>query len=193
MTPLARLVVDEYLAERVNRVDIIHSAFISTLSQRPRLETLLPIEPRYFDAFVKEFKDVAHAIVYGNTVTAALQGAIGFAGLWLAGVPHAPVWGVAMAAVALIPVGGTALVWAPVGAALIATGRTSAGIFVLCWGAVVVGTIDNLIRPRLCGARMVLSRWMCLNRGRRPAPRRMRFAVERPRPGRRRSMVGRQD
>ncbi|HEY8167192.1 MAG TPA: ATP synthase F1 subunit gamma [Candidatus Limnocylindrales bacterium] len=45
VTPLARLVVDEYLAERVNRVDIIHSAFISTLSQRPRLETLLPIEP----------------------------------------------------------------------------------------------------------------------------------------------------
>jgi F-type H+-transporting ATPase subunit gamma len=45
VTPLARLVVDEYLAERVNRVDIIHSAFISTLAQRPRLETLLPIEP----------------------------------------------------------------------------------------------------------------------------------------------------
>jgi F-type H+-transporting ATPase subunit gamma len=45
VTPLARLVVDEYLAERVNRVDIVHSAFISTLAQRPRLETLLPIEP----------------------------------------------------------------------------------------------------------------------------------------------------
>jgi F-type H+-transporting ATPase subunit gamma len=45
VTPLARLVVDEYLAERVNRVDIIHSAFISTLAQRPRLETLLPVEP----------------------------------------------------------------------------------------------------------------------------------------------------
>jgi F-type H+-transporting ATPase subunit gamma len=44
VTPLARLVVDEYLGERVNRVDIIHSAFISTLAQRPRLETLLPIE-----------------------------------------------------------------------------------------------------------------------------------------------------
>jgi F-type H+-transporting ATPase subunit gamma len=44
VTPLARLVVDEYLAERVNRVDIVHSAFISTLAQRPRLELLLPIE-----------------------------------------------------------------------------------------------------------------------------------------------------
>jgi F-type H+-transporting ATPase subunit gamma len=45
VTALARLVVDEYLAERVSRVDIIHSAFISTLAQRPRLETLLPVEP----------------------------------------------------------------------------------------------------------------------------------------------------
>jgi F-type H+-transporting ATPase subunit gamma len=45
VTPLARLVTDEYLAERVSSVDIVHSAFISTLAQRPRLERLLPITP----------------------------------------------------------------------------------------------------------------------------------------------------
>ena len=45
VTPLARLVVDEYLAGRAGRVDIMHSVFISTLAQRPRMETLLPISP----------------------------------------------------------------------------------------------------------------------------------------------------
>jgi len=45
VTPLARLIVDEYLAGRAGRVDIIHSVFISTLAQRPQLDRLLPVEP----------------------------------------------------------------------------------------------------------------------------------------------------
>ena len=45
VTPLARLIVDEYLAGRVGRVDIIHSVFISTPAQRPQLDRLLPVEP----------------------------------------------------------------------------------------------------------------------------------------------------
>jgi F-type H+-transporting ATPase subunit gamma len=45
VTPLARLIVDEYLAGRAGRVDILHSVFISTLAQRPQLDRLLPVEP----------------------------------------------------------------------------------------------------------------------------------------------------
>lgn len=45
VTPLARLVVDEYLSGRAGRVDIVHSVFISTLAQRPELDRLLPVEP----------------------------------------------------------------------------------------------------------------------------------------------------
>jgi F-type H+-transporting ATPase subunit gamma len=45
VTPLARLVVDEYLSGRAARVDIIHSVFISTLAQRPKLHRVLPVEP----------------------------------------------------------------------------------------------------------------------------------------------------
>jgi predicted PurR-regulated permease PerM len=117
---------------------------------------LVPLERRYFDAFAKEFKDVAHAIMYGNTLTAMVQGAFGFIGLLIAGVPHPAVWAVAMALVALVPIGGTALVWAPIGVALCATGRVTEGGFLLGWGALVVSTVDNLIRPRLCGSRMAL-------------------------------------
>jgi predicted PurR-regulated permease PerM len=117
---------------------------------------LLPLEKRYLDAFAKEFKDVALAIVYGNSVTALIQGAVGLVGLWLAGVPHPLVWALAMAVVALVPVGGTALVWAPLGVVLMLTGKLPEGIFLLAWGALVVGTVDNLVRPRLCGSRMAL-------------------------------------
>jgi F-type H+-transporting ATPase subunit gamma len=43
--PLARLITDDYLAETYSSVDIIFSQFVSTLTQRPALDTLLPIEP----------------------------------------------------------------------------------------------------------------------------------------------------
>ncbi|CAM4185922.1 AI-2E family transporter [Corallococcus sp. ZKHCc1 1396] len=117
---------------------------------------LLPLERRYFDAFSHEFTDVAYAIIYGNTITALVQGAVGFLGLLIAGVPHAGVWGAAMVLVALVPVGGTALVWGPIGVILIAANRVSEGVFLLAWGTFLVGSIDNVIRPRLCGSRMAL-------------------------------------
>jgi F-type H+-transporting ATPase subunit gamma len=43
--PLARLITDDYLAGTYSRVDIIFSQFVSTLTQRPALDHLLPIEP----------------------------------------------------------------------------------------------------------------------------------------------------
>jgi predicted PurR-regulated permease PerM len=117
---------------------------------------LVPLDKRYVQAFSREFTDVAYAIVYGNTLTAFVQGAIGLVGLVLAGVPHAGVWGAAMVVAALVPVVGTALVWVPIGIAMILSGRVGEGIFLMAWGTFVVGTVDNLIRPRLCGARMAL-------------------------------------
>ena len=43
--PLARLITDDYLAEKYASIDIVFSQFVSTLTQRPALDTLLPIEP----------------------------------------------------------------------------------------------------------------------------------------------------
>lgn len=117
---------------------------------------LVPLDRRYTDAFFKEFRDVAHAIVYGNTVTALVQGGIGLVGLFIAGVPHPGVWAAAMVFMALIPVGGTALIWGPAGIILVITGNVGEGIFLLAWGAFLVSTVDNVIRPKLCGSRMAL-------------------------------------
>jgi F-type H+-transporting ATPase subunit gamma len=43
--PLARLITDDFLAGTYARVDVIFSQFVSTLTQRPSLDRLLPIEP----------------------------------------------------------------------------------------------------------------------------------------------------
>ena len=117
---------------------------------------LVPLDRRYIRAFFKEFADVAHAIVYGNTLTAIVQGALGFVGLLLADVPHAGVWASAMVIVAFLPVGGTALVWGPIGLLMLVAGKVGEGLFVLAWGTFLVGSVDNVIRPRLVGSRMAL-------------------------------------
>ncbi len=117
---------------------------------------LIPLDKRYIRAFAQEFTDVAHAIVYGNTITALVQGALGVGGLLLAKVPHAGVWGAAMVLMAMVPVGGTALVWGPIGVVLLMAGKVNEGVFLLAWGAFVVGSVDNVMRPKLCGSRMAL-------------------------------------
>jgi F-type H+-transporting ATPase subunit gamma len=43
--PLARLITEDFLAGTYARVDVIFSQFVSTLTQRPSLDRLLPIEP----------------------------------------------------------------------------------------------------------------------------------------------------
>lgn len=119
-------------------------------------ERLVPLPSRYFQTFCSEFAQTARALSYGTILTGLVQGAVGLLGLWLVGVPHAPMWAAAMTLGAFVPVGGTALVWGPIAAVLLLKGQTQEGLFLIGWGALLVGTIDNVLRPRLCSARMSL-------------------------------------
>ena len=58
-----------------------------------------------------------------------------------------PLWGVAAAVVSVLPLFGSALVWLPAAAVLFLQGSIGRGVFMLIWGAGLVGTIDNFIRP----------------------------------------------
>jgi predicted PurR-regulated permease PerM len=120
----------------------------------PEVVRLLPLDPRYAQSFAEEFREVAYALVYGNALTGLLQGAVGWIGLWMAGIPHAHVWALGMVFAAFVPLGGTALLWAPLGLYLVLTGRPEQGWFLIGWGALAVSTVDNLARPFLCGARL---------------------------------------
>ena len=43
VTPIARLVTEDFLAEKYDEIDIAYSTFVSTLSQRPEIATILPV------------------------------------------------------------------------------------------------------------------------------------------------------
>jgi predicted PurR-regulated permease PerM len=86
------------------------------------------------------------AVVYGLLMTAVAQGSLAGLGYWACGVPAPVLLGAATCFLALIPFGAP-LIWAPAGLWLLAQGRLLPGLGLLIWGAAVVSTIDNVLRP----------------------------------------------
>ncbi len=89
------------------------------------------------------------AVVYGILGTALAQGILMAIGLYIVGVKAAPLLGLVTFFLSPVPI-GPPLVWIPVGLWLILSqGETGWGIFLLIWGAVVVSSVDNVLKPIL--------------------------------------------
>ena len=108
---------------------------------------LFPAAPKMRENVEQTVSRVLNAVVFGIFLTCVVQGILGGLAFWVAGLPSPLLFGALMVATAIIPVVGTALVWLPGGLYLLAQGEAAAGIGVLIWGMLVVGSIDNLIRP----------------------------------------------
>jgi predicted PurR-regulated permease PerM len=97
--------------------------------------------------------EVTKAVVKGVGLTCLAQGALGGLGFWVAGLPSPLLFGVVMAFMGLIPIVGTAIVWVPGVLYLFFTGQTTWGVGLFLWCALVVGNIDNVLRPLLIGGK----------------------------------------
>lgn len=86
------------------------------------------------------------AVMYGLLLTAIAQGALAGVGYWFVGLAAPILLGAVTMLFALIPF-GTPLVWGTLGVWLIIDNQLWPGISLLLWGALVVSSIDNLIRP----------------------------------------------
>jgi predicted PurR-regulated permease PerM len=80
-----------------------------------------------------------------------LQGLLGGMAFWFLDVKGALLWGVVMAFLSMLPAVGAALVWLPVALYFLFTGATWQGIALIAWGVLVIGLVDNLLRPILVG------------------------------------------
>lgn len=107
----------------------------------------VPFSPANTDKLGKRFRDVTVSTVIGTGVTAMLQGALLGIAFWILGVPNTLFWSVVTAALGIMPIVGSGLVWGPAAVVLALQGRPVAGIGLALWGALVVGSLDNLIRP----------------------------------------------
>ena len=111
----------------------------------------IPLAPAHKKELIARFATVIRATVKGNLLVAAIQGALGGVAFWFLGVTGAMLWGVLMAFLSLVPAIGAALVWVPVAIYFFISGNTWQGIALVAWGVLVIGLIDNLLRPILVG------------------------------------------
>lgn len=102
-------------------------------------------------ALFEKFAAVVRATVKGDILVSILQGALGGLIFWILGIHAALLWGVLMAFMSLLPAVGAALVWFPTAIYLIASGDLAKGIILVAYGALVIGLIDNIVRPALVG------------------------------------------
>ena len=97
------------------------------------------------------FTSVTRATLKGTLVIGLVQGISGGLGLALVGIPGAVFWGALMTVLSIIPGVGSALVWVPACIYLGLSGRTGAAIILAIYSAAIVGSLDNVLRPRLVG------------------------------------------
>lgn len=98
-----------------------------------------------------KFTRVVRATVKGNVVVAAVQGTLGGLIFWVLGLYSPLLWGVLMAFLSLLPAAGAGIVWAPVAIYLMLSGSLWQGIILTAFGVLVIGLVDNILRPILVG------------------------------------------
>ena len=114
-----------------------------------RLPAALPVSAQQGKAIIVRTQEVISASVYGVITIAILQGLLGGFAFWLLGVPSPLLWAVLMTFVCMIPIAGSFLVWLPLSIYLLASGHWGKAVLLIVWGALVISTIDNFLRPKL--------------------------------------------
>jgi predicted PurR-regulated permease PerM len=115
------------------------------------IKDAIPLRAEQQRAVFKKFATVIRATVKGTIVVAIVQGALGGLIFWFLGVRAPLLWAVLMAFLSLLPAVGAALVWLPVAIYFVATGAVWQGLVLMAYGVLVIGLVDNLLRPILVG------------------------------------------
>lgn len=110
-----------------------------------------PLREQHTQRLLTQFATVVRATVKGNIVVALVQGTLGALAFWVLGVTGAMLWGTVMAIFSLLPAVGAALIWGPVALYYFFTGALVKAIGLTLWGVLVIGLVDNFLRPILVG------------------------------------------
>ncbi|MBV5308046.1 AI-2E family transporter [Chromatium okenii] len=111
----------------------------------------LPLKTAEERMMLDKFTSVTRATLKGSLLIGLLQGALAGIAFAVAGIPNAVFWGSLMAILAAIPNIGAALVWIPAVVILLTQGKIAIGIGLALFCSLIVGSLDNVLRPILVG------------------------------------------
>jgi predicted PurR-regulated permease PerM len=98
-----------------------------------------------------KFAEVSRATIKGTMVVGLVQGFLGGLIFSILGIQGAVFWGVVMVILSVLPAVGTGLIWGPAAIFLIVSGEWVNGLILVAFGVLVIGLVDNLLRPILVG------------------------------------------
>ena len=111
----------------------------------------IPIDNDDYNSMLQQGLSVTRATLKGAILIGVLQGSLIGLAFWVLGIQGAAFWGAVAIVLSIIPSLGSGFVFAPFVIWLFTQGRTWEAIALLVWGGVVVGSIDNILRPKLIG------------------------------------------
>lgn len=112
---------------------------------------VVPLGNQQEYALVNRFSSVVRATLRGTIIVAIVQGGLGGIMFAILGIEGALFWGVVMSLLSLLPIGGSAIVWGPTAIMLLVQGAYGRGIAMIIIGSVLIGSVDNFLRPMLVG------------------------------------------
>jgi predicted PurR-regulated permease PerM len=127
-----------------------------------RIRRALPLDEGPKQHLIAKFTTVVRATVKGNIAVAAVQGFLGGMIFMFLGIQGSLLWGVLMGFLSLLPAIGAALVWAPAAAYLMITGDIWRGVILILFCVLVIGMVDNVLRPILVGKDTKMPDWVVL-------------------------------
>ncbi|MGH7462072.1 MAG: AI-2E family transporter, partial [Longimicrobiales bacterium] len=127
-----------------------------------RIRVAVPLDDAHARRLLSRFTTVIRATVKGNVAVAAAQGFLGGVAFMMLGINGVLLWGTLMAFLSLLPAIGAALVWGPVAVYFLLAGPFWKGIVLLIFGTLVIGVVDNVVRPILVGKDTKLPDWVVL-------------------------------
>jgi len=121
-----------------------------------KLDSYFSAHNQKYPSLLPRLNEILKGVLYGYLLIAVAQGALGALGFFLFGISSPLFWGFVMALLSLVPLLGTGLVWVPASLVLVlegvsqnSTGMLLKGIGLFVYSFVIVGGIDNLLRPKL--------------------------------------------
>lgn len=145
---------------------LVAFVFYFTLRDEEKLKEfasgLFPLQKLQEKILIRQFKDVTHAIVYGQIVIGILQGILAGIGLFVFGVPNAVVLSGVAFALSIIPFIGPSLVYLPVAAYLFLTTNPVIASAFLIYNLIIVSSVDNILRARIVSRKTNLSQVIVL-------------------------------
>ena len=116
-----------------------------------RLKYLSPLADKYKEELFIRFISISRATIKGTVVVGLIKGFIGGLTFWIFGITSPTLWGVVMAILSIVPMLGTWLVMYPAALIMMLMGHIWQGIALFLISAVIIGSVDNILQPRLVG------------------------------------------